>query len=117
MPLPGLVMNLSGWPDTLGFIAWSFLVFTMVKPYFHRKHHVPTSQEKAYKLVERFGNSPVDHFKTYRDKLFYFSDQFEAFIAYRIANGFAIVLEEPVCADDYKIRCSRNLKGIVKRWV
>ena len=88
---------------TLGFIAWSFLVFTMVKPYFHRKHHVPTSQEKAYKLVERFGNSPVDHFKTYRDKLFYFSDQFEAFIAYRIANGFAIVLEEPVCADDYKI--------------
>jgi len=88
---------------TLGFIAWSFLVFTMVKPYFHRKHDVPTSQEKAYKLVERFGNSPVDHFKTYRDKLFYFSDQFEAFIAYRIANGFAIVLEEPVCADDYKI--------------
>jgi phosphatidylglycerol lysyltransferase len=88
---------------TLGFIAWSFLVFTMVKPYFHQKHHVPTSQEKAYKLVERFGNSPVDHFKTYRDKLFYFSDQFEAFIAYRIANGFAIVLEEPVCADDYKI--------------
>ena len=88
---------------TLGFIAWSFLVFTMVKPYFHRKHHAPTSQEKACKLVERFGNSPVDHFKTYRDKLFYFSDQFEAFIAYRIANGFAIVLEEPVCADDYKI--------------
>jgi phosphatidylglycerol lysyltransferase len=88
---------------TLGFIAWSFLVFTMVKPYFHRKLHAPTSQEKAHKLVQRFGNSPVDHFKTYRDKLFYFSDQFEAFLAYRIANGFAIVLEEPVCADDYKI--------------
>jgi phosphatidylglycerol lysyltransferase len=88
---------------TLGFIAWSFLVFTIVKPYFNRKQHVPTSKEKAHDLVERFGNSPVDHFKTYRDKLFYFSDQFEAFIAYRIANGFAIVLEEPVCADDYKI--------------
>jgi len=88
---------------TLGFIAWSFLVFTMVKPYFHRKDHPPTSQEKAHELVERFGNSPVDHFKTYRDKLLYFSDQFEAFIAYRIANGFAIVLEEPVCDDHYKI--------------
>ena len=88
---------------TLGFMAWSFLVFTMVKPYFHRRHLAPTSQEKAYKLVQRFGNSPVDHFKTYRDKLFYFSDEFEAFIAYRIANGFAIVLEEPVCAEDCKI--------------
>lgn len=88
---------------SLGFIAWSFLVFTMIKPYFHLKHAIQTSQEKAQELVERFGDSPVDHFKTYRDKLFYFSDQFEAFIAYRIANGFAIVLEEPVCADDYKV--------------
>ena len=24
---------------TLGFVAWSFLVFTIVKPYFNRKHH------------------------------------------------------------------------------
>jgi phosphatidylglycerol lysyltransferase len=87
----------------LGFIAWSFLVFTIVKPYFHLKHAAITSREKAHELVERFGNSPVDHFKTYRDKLFYFSDKFEAFVAYRIANGFAIVLEEPVCADEYKI--------------
>jgi phosphatidylglycerol lysyltransferase len=87
----------------LGFTAWSFLVFTMVKPYFHRKRHLPTSQQKAHELVERFGDSPVDHFKTYRDKLFYFSEKFEAFIAYRIANGFAIVLEEPVCADNCKI--------------
>ena len=87
----------------LGFIAWGFLVFTIVKPYFHLKHAVVTSRERAHELVERFGDSPVDHFKTYRDKLFYFPDNFEAFVAYRIANGFAIVLEEPVCADDYKI--------------
>jgi phosphatidylglycerol lysyltransferase len=87
----------------LGFIAWSFLMFTLLKPYFNRRIHVPTSKEKAHELVERFGDSPVDHFKTYRDKLFFFSDRFEAFIAYRIANGFAIVLEEPVCADDCKV--------------
>jgi len=87
----------------LGFIAWSFLVFTIMKPYFHLKQHAITSREKALDLVERFGDSPVDHFKTYRDKLYFFSDRFEAFIAYRVANGFAIVLEEPVCADDYKI--------------
>ena len=87
----------------LGFMAWSFLVFTLVKPYFHGKHQVISSRQRAHELVERFGDSPVDHFKTYRDKLLYFSDKFEAFVAYRIANGFAIVLEEPVCADDFKI--------------
>ena len=93
---------------TLGFIAWSFLVFTIVKPYFNRRDQATTSREKAFDLVERFGDSPVDHFKTYRDKLFYFSDQFEAFIAYRIANGFAIVLEEPVCSADYKVAVLRE---------
>jgi phosphatidylglycerol lysyltransferase len=87
----------------LGFIAWSFLVFTLLNPYLHRKHTPITSREKAMELVERFGDSPVDHFKTYRDKLYYFSDRLEAFVAYRIGNGFAIVLEEPVCADDCKI--------------
>ena len=87
----------------LGFTAWSFLVFTIVKPYFHFKQLPINSREKALELVARFGDSPVDHFKTYRDKLLYFSDRFEAFIAYRIANGFAIVLEEPVCAGDFKI--------------
>lgn len=87
----------------LGFIAWSFLVFTLLNPYLHRKQTPITSREKAMELVERFGDSPVDHFKTYRDKLYYFSDRLEAFVAYRIGNGFAIVLEEPVCADDCKI--------------
>lgn len=87
----------------LGFIAWGFLLFTIVKPYFRFKQQLFTSKEKALELIQRFGDSPVDHFKTYADKLLYFSDRYEAFIAYRIANGFAIVLEEPVCADDFKI--------------
>ncbi|HEY0434113.1 MAG TPA: phosphatidylglycerol lysyltransferase domain-containing protein, partial [Chitinophagaceae bacterium] len=88
---------------TLGFVAWSFLLFTIVKPYFRRKHAGVSSIERAQDLVQRFGDSPVDHFKTYPDKLLFFSDRFEAFIAYRIANGFAIVLEEPVCGDDFKV--------------
>ena len=87
----------------LGFFAWSFLLFNILKSYFRRRPSASASIEKAHELVERFGNSPVDYFKTYRDKLLFFSDKFEAFIAYRIANGFAIVLEEPVCDDDAKI--------------
>lgn len=87
----------------LGFAAWGFFVFALVKPYFRYKHPPATSREKALDLLERFGDSPVDHFKIHKDKLLYFSDRFEAFMAYRIANGFAIVLEEPVCSEDFKI--------------
>jgi phosphatidylglycerol lysyltransferase len=53
--------------------------------------------------VSRYGYSSVDYFKVYKDKLFFFSGKHEAFLAYRIARGFAIVLEEPVCSVDCKL--------------
>ena len=34
--------------------------------------------------------------------MFFFSEISQAFIAYRIAIGFAVVLEEPVCAEEHK---------------
>lgn len=88
---------------TLGFIAWAFLAFVIVKPVLNRKRFLNTPGERARILLERFGNSPVDYFKIEGDKLLFFSDQAEGFVSYRISNGFAIVLEEPVCADENKI--------------
>lgn len=89
--------------QALGFTAWSFLVFALVSPFFNKYKPPVTSKDKARELLERFGDSSIDHFKIYRDKLLFFSDTYEAFIAYRIANGFAIVLEEPVCDAESKI--------------
>lgn len=87
----------------LGFAAWGFLIFTLVKPYFKYKPQEISLREKAMALIEQYGDSSLDYFKTYRDKLMFFSEQYEAFIAYRMANGFAIVLEEPVCSEEFKI--------------
>jgi phosphatidylglycerol lysyltransferase len=87
----------------LGFVTYGFLLFTFVKPNF-KKHVVQRSYKaKAKFLLSQFGNSSTDYFKLYKDKLCFFSDIHEAFIAYRIAGGFAIVLEEPVCAEENKI--------------
>jgi phosphatidylglycerol lysyltransferase len=60
-------------------------------------------KERAMFLLSQYGNSTADYFKVYKDKLYFFSDIHDAFIAYRIARGFAIVLEEPICADENKI--------------
>jgi phosphatidylglycerol lysyltransferase len=90
----------------LGLVAWAFLLFTIIRPYLQphsRKDDRSLAMERAKDLLERYGNSPVDYFKTNPDKLLFFSDACDAFIAYRIANGFAIVLEEPVCAAEDKI--------------
>jgi len=65
--------------------------------------------------LTRFGDSPVDYFKINDDKLLFFSDSYEAFISYRIANGFAIVLEEPVCADEDKVPVLREFDAHCKK--
>ena len=86
----------------LGFLSWGFLLFTLIKPFLKVEDTTETGRERAKFLLSEFGSSAVDHFKIYPDKLLFFSEVHEAFIAYRIANGFAIVLDEPVCAEENK---------------
>ncbi len=89
--------------NILGFIAWSFLIYSLLRSYFNAGSGHNEAREKALVMLDKYGDSPVDYFKTTRDKLFFFSENFDAFIAYRVANGFAVVLEEPVCAPEDKI--------------
>jgi phosphatidylglycerol lysyltransferase len=87
----------------LGFLTWGFLLFTLIKPFRIIHTSDESSAEKAKSLLNEFGNSAVDYYKLYRDKLHFFSDIHQAFVAYRIADNFAIVLEEPVCDEENKI--------------
>ncbi|MDP4284645.1 MAG: flippase-like domain-containing protein [Bacteroidota bacterium] len=87
----------------LGFLSWGFLLFTLIKPFLKIETSNESGRERAKFLLSQYGNSSVDYFKTSRDKLFFFSDIHDAFVSYRIANGFAIVLEEPVCAEENKM--------------
>ena len=87
----------------LGFITWGFLLFTLIKPFLKVEPANESGRERAKFLLAQYGNSSIDYFKIYRDKLFFFSEIHDAFVSYRIANGFAIVLDEPVCAEENKI--------------
>jgi phosphatidylglycerol lysyltransferase len=87
----------------LGSGAWIFLLYTIVRPFIHPINAGSAARDKATFLLSQYGNSPVDYFKVDIDKLLFISDFYEGFIAYKIANGFAIVLEEPVCAETHKI--------------
>ncbi|MBA4166035.1 MAG: lysylphosphatidylglycerol synthetase family protein [Chitinophagaceae bacterium] len=87
---------------SLGFLTWGFLLLTLIQPRLVKPVTKENYRERAKFLLTQFGNSSVDYFKLYKDKLYFFSDVYDAFVAYRIAGGFAIVLEEPVCAEEYK---------------
>lgn len=99
----------------LGFFTWGFFFFTLMRPF--RQQHAPSesNRKKARLLLEQYGQSPIDYFKTYKDKLIFFSDLYDAFIAYRIAGGFAIVLEEPVCSEEHKVDVLREFDQECKK--
>jgi phosphatidylglycerol lysyltransferase len=79
-----------------GFVSLSFLFYTIIKPYFSRLSTTQEEFDKAKLMVEKYGNSGLDYFKTYYDKLIFAPEGINAFIAYRTAGNFAVALENPV---------------------
>lgn len=75
-----------------------FALYTAVKPYITKPDVTPDDLAKAQCLVDKYGNSALDYFKTYQDKLIFFPTRTEGFLAYRTTSVFAVVLEKPVCA-------------------
>ncbi len=79
-----------------GVATVSFLIYSLIRPYFFRSS--PTEEEKktAEKLVSLYGKSSLDYFKLYSDKQFFLLTGINSFISYRVSGNFAVVLEDPV---------------------
>jgi phosphatidylglycerol lysyltransferase len=88
--------------NVLSATTWIFFFYTIIRPYINNTDTTTRDLQEAQSLLNRYGSTAVDYFKINEDKLLFFDDEKEGFIAYRIANGFAIVLDEPVCAEDNK---------------
>ena len=110
--------------NALGVGAWAFLLYCLVRPQIHKTAKHDVNREEAEYMLTQYGDSPLDYFKISSDKLLYVSDVREGFISYRIAGGFAVVLEEPVSAEENKIvlieefenYCNKNgLKAVYYR--
>lgn len=79
-----------------GFASISFLTYSLVKPYVFRTTSTPEEISRAKTLTYKYGNSPLDFFKTYSDKFIFAPPGINAYISYRVSRNFAVVLENPV---------------------
>ncbi|WP_294350191.1 phosphatidylglycerol lysyltransferase domain-containing protein [uncultured Sphingobacterium sp.] len=89
--------------NLLGAGCISVLIYSLLRPVTKAESPIGREVELAQMLLEKYGRSPVDYFKTYGDKSFYFNANKTGFIAYKITFGFAVVLEGPVCANNRDI--------------
>lgn len=89
--------------NVLSVSTWIFFFYTIIRPYIKNTNNNSIDLLEAQSLLSIYGSTAVDFFKLTDDKLFFFNELRDGFIAYRIDNGFAIVLDEPVCAEENKI--------------
>jgi phosphatidylglycerol lysyltransferase len=98
-----LTVNISG------VLSVSFLFYTIIRPFIFREKTDPAILERAHALVKENGHSPLDYFKTYPDKILFAPDGLNAFLAYRTAGNFAVVLEDPVAPGEEAMRSCISL--------
>jgi phosphatidylglycerol lysyltransferase len=80
-----------------GAVTLLFLIYTIISPYIFEQKTEREHLMVAQTLLKKYGHSPLDYFKTYRDKLLFISKDKDAFVSFRTVGNYAVVLEDPVC--------------------
>lgn len=94
----------------LGFISWLFLILALLIPFKFDFENEENEENSAKELINKYGSSALDFFKISKDKSLYFSENREGFVSFKIANNFAVVLEEPVCDEEDKLFILREFE-------
>jgi phosphatidylglycerol lysyltransferase len=105
-------LSLSGDPSLLprtqygqGFLHSLYLItltasvysgLALFRPMLYRFHIVPRERAMARKIVQHYARTPLDLFKLWPDKSYFFSPSQRCVIAYRVANNTAVALGDPV---------------------
>lgn len=101
--------------DVLGIVAASFATYSLFRPIVYRLIQLPMERARAMSILEKYGKSTFDYFKVWSDKSFYFSPSRQSFIAYRMVNGVAFCLADPVGPEEDREAVIQNfLKSCIE---
>lgn len=104
IPLDGFANHFLMSIKISGFLSFAFLIYTLINPYILKNSTSDEEKELAKELVEKYGNSSLDYFKTYNDKMLFISENKKSFIAYRLSGNYAVVLENPVTENKLEMK-------------
>jgi len=79
------------------------LLYIFFKPYRHKFQNAVEETDQAKEIVNNYGRSALDYFKTYPDKSIYLGKDNRYFVSFKTANDYVVVLETPVCEHDSQI--------------
>ncbi len=70
--------------------------FALFRPRLYQFRIVPRERAVAREIVQQYARTPLDLFKLWPDKSYFFSPSHRCVIAYRVADNIAIALGDPV---------------------
>jgi phosphatidylglycerol lysyltransferase len=79
-------------------MAFTFVIYVFVllyRPVKYRFRAKPQDRAHATEVLNQYGRATLDFFKIAPDKSFFFSDSGRSFVAFGVANNFAVVLGDP----------------------
>ena len=82
--------------SVVGFIAIISTIASIFAPFIDKRK--PTEEEKkmAHDMVIKYGRNAFDFLSLMDDKSYYFSEGYKSFIAYKVRNGVAVTLGDPI---------------------
>jgi lysyl-tRNA synthetase, class II len=80
----------------LGLVATATIVAAWLAPWRHRVRQQAHERETAHALVQAWGMDTLAPFVLRGDKSYFFSEDEQAFLAYRVVGGVAIVSGDPI---------------------
>ena len=83
----------------VGLVSVIYATFSLVRPVVWRRRTLPSDRHEASRLIDRWGDSSLDFFKTWDDKLFFFSSNRRGVVSFGQTMSSAIALGDPVATN------------------
>lgn len=99
--------------DSLYMMTFAAVVyggFALFRPVLYQYRTLPREHAIAEKIACQAGRTTLDFFKLWQDKSFFFSPSQKAFISYAVGGNMALVLGDPVGAEE-------EIEAIVREFV
>ena len=98
--------------DLISAAAILYALYALFRPVIYRLATLPQERSRAAEILENHGRSSLDLFKLSPDKTYFFSASGRAFLAYRMARAFAVVLADPVGPEEEIPAVIRAFRGL-----
>lgn len=94
----------------LGATGIAFALYSLFRPLAFRLQVLPHERARAASLLAQYGRIPEHYFATWPDKSYFFGVGVNGVIAYRVANGVAVGLGDPLCAPENILRLVQEFR-------